>query len=362
MVEVCHMKLLQERVRLLVGSPGSLTTPIYSPGSSSTPIYSPGSSTPPRYSPGASTLRNGKCSNCKHLLDKITVLGPVPSKSAAEKGHYMPVCYGRPNIPNYATPLPLALRRNLQLQPEVVKNITLFEIEQLLCINGSTLRNIDGMPYPDDQYVVSSTNRIRCIKVSCLLLKIGDGGMFFLYGYGGTGKTFIWKTLSAALRSKGEIVLNVASSGIATLLLSGGRTAHSRFAIPINIHALQEKVEQATIVFWATFVAQETPLNDKSPSDVAPILIDFLVKVWRRVSRATCRPGNLSTLHFLKFSENSLEGLKILENKLESMKILENKLESLKLQENQPVDGLVPLSIKKYIQKCLREAVKEYSE
>ncbi|GJZ21697.1 hypothetical protein Tco_0558736 [Tanacetum coccineum] len=45
----------EERVRLLVGSPGASTTPIYSPSSSSTPIYSPGSSTPPRYSPGAST-------------------------------------------------------------------------------------------------------------------------------------------------------------------------------------------------------------------------------------------------------------------------------------------------------------------
>ncbi|GJW60962.1 hypothetical protein Tco_0110297 [Tanacetum coccineum] len=52
----------EERVRLLVGSPGASTTPIYSPGSSSTPIYSPGAS------------RNAECSNCKHLLDKITVL------------------------------------------------------------------------------------------------------------------------------------------------------------------------------------------------------------------------------------------------------------------------------------------------
>ncbi|GKE59830.1 hypothetical protein Tco_1510197, partial [Tanacetum coccineum] len=43
-------------------------------GSSSTLIYSPGSSTPPRYSSGASTSRNAKCSNCKYLLDKITVL------------------------------------------------------------------------------------------------------------------------------------------------------------------------------------------------------------------------------------------------------------------------------------------------
>ncbi|GKG27215.1 hypothetical protein Tco_0402918, partial [Tanacetum coccineum] len=42
----------------------SPTPPRYSLGSSSTPIYSPGSS----------TSRNAKCSNCKHLLDKITVL------------------------------------------------------------------------------------------------------------------------------------------------------------------------------------------------------------------------------------------------------------------------------------------------
>ncbi|XP_071712818.1 uncharacterized protein [Rutidosis leptorrhynchoides] len=61
-----------------------------------------------------------------------------------------------------------------------------------------------------------------------------NGGVFFLYGYGGTGKTFLWKTLSAAFRSKGQIVINVASSGIAALLLTGGRTAHSRFAILID--------------------------------------------------------------------------------------------------------------------------------
>jgi len=61
-------------------------------------------------------------------------------------------------------------------------------------------------------------------------------GLFFLYGYGGTGKTFIWRTMCAALRSKGEIVLAVASSGIAALLIPGGRTAHSRFAIPFLIN------------------------------------------------------------------------------------------------------------------------------
>ena len=61
----------------------------------------------------------------------------------------------------------------------------------------------------------------------------GSGGVFFLYGYGGTGKTFLWKTLCSAIRKRREIVFPVASSGIASLLLPKGRTAHSRFGIPL---------------------------------------------------------------------------------------------------------------------------------
>ena len=38
------------------------------------------------------------------------------------------------------------------------------------------------------------------------------------------------------VRLNGDIALAVASSGIAALLLPGGRTAHSCFKIPINIH------------------------------------------------------------------------------------------------------------------------------
>lgn len=120
------------------------------------------------------------------------------------------------------------------------------------------------MPFPDDEYILSSSNRLIHDEVSydkdalkvehdklfgslndeqkyvyetiISAVEKDEGGVFFVYGYGGTGKTFIWRTLSAALRSKGEIVLNVASSGIASLLLPGGRTAHSRFVIPIDIN------------------------------------------------------------------------------------------------------------------------------
>ncbi|CAF1956578.1 BnaC07g47950D [Brassica napus] len=46
------------------------------------------------------------------------------------------------------------------------------------------------------------------------------GGLFFVYGFGGTGKTFLWRLLSAPIRSRGKIVLNVASSGEERIYLS----------------------------------------------------------------------------------------------------------------------------------------------
>ena len=148
------------------------------------------------------------------------------------------------------------------LGDDEIKNLGLLEIEKLLVNGGRTLHDFHSMPYPRTQSLESSNNRLvtdeLCYDREALarehliyVSKFTDeqhhvydtimsaidsnhGGLFFVYGYGGTGKTFIWKTLSAAIRSKGDIVLNVASSGIASLLLPGGRTAHSRFKIPIN--------------------------------------------------------------------------------------------------------------------------------
>ncbi|SGY12473.1 BQ5605_C011g06518 [Microbotryum silenes-dioicae] len=61
------------------------------------------------------------------------------------------------------------------------------------------------------------------------------GKVFFIDAPGGTGKTFLEKTILARIRSEGKHALAVASSGIAALLLPKGRTAHSRFKIPIDI-------------------------------------------------------------------------------------------------------------------------------
>lgn len=89
----------------------------------------------------------------------------------------------------------------------------------------------------------------------------GTGGLFFVYGSGGCGKTFLWKTLCTGLRSEGKIVLPVASSGIAATLQPGGRTAHSRFHIPLKLdhysvagikHGTDfaELMQQTSLIIW----------------------------------------------------------------------------------------------------------------
>uniref|UniRef100_A0A0D3CNQ2 ATP-dependent DNA helicase n=1 Tax=Brassica oleracea var. oleracea TaxID=109376 RepID=A0A0D3CNQ2_BRAOL len=82
-----------------------------------------------------------------------------------------------------------------------------------------------------DRDIVKLTEEQRKIYDEIVDAVVNEkGGVFFVYGFGGTGKTFMWRLLSAAIRFKGEICLNTASSGIASLLLQGGRTAHSRFS------------------------------------------------------------------------------------------------------------------------------------
>ena len=61
-----------------------------------------------------------------------------------------------------------------------------------------------------------------------------SGQCFFLDGAGGCGKTTVATALIHAARSRGQIVLPCASSGIAATLLPKGQTAHSTFGIPVE--------------------------------------------------------------------------------------------------------------------------------
>ncbi|XP_013589401.1 PREDICTED: uncharacterized protein LOC106297775 [Brassica oleracea var. oleracea] len=96
-----------------------------------------------------------------------------------------------------------------------------------------------------------------------------DGKLFFVYGAGGTGKTFLYQTIISRIRSRKHIVLPVASSGIAALLLPNGRTAHSRFNIPLKLSEdklcnikpgtiLAELIEKTNLIIW-----DEAPMTHK---------------------------------------------------------------------------------------------------
>ena len=56
----------------------------------------------------------------------------------------------------------------------------------------------------------------------------------FLQASAGTGKTFVSNSIASYIRSRGDVVLCCATSGIAANLYVNGRTMHSRFKIPMN--------------------------------------------------------------------------------------------------------------------------------
>lgn len=62
---------------------------------------------------------------------------------------------------------------------------------------------------------------------------VGKGAVFFVDGVVGAGKTYTYSAILHKVRGMGAVALPVATSGIAALLLAGGRTAHSRFKIPV---------------------------------------------------------------------------------------------------------------------------------
>ncbi|KAH1238737.1 ATP-dependent DNA helicase PIF1 [Glycine max] len=177
----------------------------------------------------------------------------------------------------------------LQLDDRTLQNLVLLEIEELLQANQRSLRDYPSMPYPEDAncpaYLDNSlilaelnyNNQELRSEFEHLFSHMTDE-QASIYNQivevvnkdeGGTGKTYIWKTLASSLRADNKIVIMVASSGIASLLLPGGRTAHSKFKISVpvfedstcNIHQgtqLAELLNQTSLIIW-----DEAPMAHK---------------------------------------------------------------------------------------------------
>ncbi|XP_028125694.1 uncharacterized protein LOC114322548 [Camellia sinensis] len=178
---------------------------------------------------------------------------------------------------------------NISLEECELKNLGLLEIEHILNQNGRSLKEFPPMPLPSYRSGQMVTNRLireelnydsisEMQSFESLYVGLNDdqlkvfntimeaysthhGGLFFVYGSGGTGKTYLWSTLIAKFRSDKKIILSVASLGIAALLLPGGRTARSHFKIPldpdnssccsINQGAdLARLIQEASLIIW----------------------------------------------------------------------------------------------------------------
>ncbi|KAG2846381.1 hypothetical protein PC112_g1507 [Phytophthora cactorum] len=106
---------------------------------------------------------------------------------------------------------------------------------------------------------------------------------------GGTGKSTLLKHILAKVRLSGKIALAVASSDIASLLLMGGRIAHSTFKIPLKLNDtstcsiykqshLKGLIQKASLVIWDeapmthrhAFEAVDQSLRDLMDNDDEP--------------------------------------------------------------------------------------------
>ncbi|KAG3129897.1 hypothetical protein PI124_g20806 [Phytophthora idaei] len=107
--------------------------------------------------------------------------------------------------------------------------------------------------------------------------------LFFIDGPGGTGKSTLPKHILAMVRLSGKIALAVASSGIASLLLMGGRTAHSTFKIPFKLNDtstcsiykqshLKGLIQKASLVVW-----DEAPMIHRHAFEAVDRLLRDLV-------------------------------------------------------------------------------------
>ena len=153
---------------------------------------------------------------------------------------------------------------NRDFTQDEVCDYGLYLINNVLCNWGTQLLDIPGMPQIMHNWgVVAEGNRLINEQLNYnrdeLALRVtantaqfnnaqrevydavmasvnnNNGKIFFLHSAGGCGKTFVCNTIAAAVRAQGKIALCVASSGIASLLLEGGRTAHSTFKIPLQV-------------------------------------------------------------------------------------------------------------------------------
>ncbi|CAG8731812.1 17986_t:CDS:1, partial [Cetraspora pellucida] len=92
---------------------------------------------------------------------------------------------------------------------------------------------------PEDLAKIQTLNRTQKEIFDTVISYVNNNlsGTFLIDGPDGSEKTYLYKCILAMIRLLDFIALATASSGIASLIMPGGHTAHSRFKILIPVDA-----------------------------------------------------------------------------------------------------------------------------
>ncbi|KAJ3684336.1 hypothetical protein LUZ61_013500 [Rhynchospora tenuis] len=157
----------------------------------------------------------------------------------------------------------------LTINSDSLKDYILHKLGDILFLRGYSLQYVN-LPTPVLSRPMGFANRLLTEQYSYnTSVQSREGQLFFVYGHGGTGKTFVWQAITAVLRSEGRIVLTVASSGLSSLLLQGGVTGYSRFKIPLKLREgstcerkkntnLAQLLRETSLIIW-----DEAPMSNR---------------------------------------------------------------------------------------------------
>nr|GEV14731.1 DNA helicase [Tanacetum cinerariifolium] len=108
------------------------------------------------------------------------------------------------------------------------------------CMKDESRCNHFGLPTPPQDMLPILRNRLLMEETN-----YNPEKLIFIYGHGGTGKTFLWKAITTALRSKEKIVLAVASSDESTCHIKKNSQ-------------LADLLRRTNLIIW-----DEAPMNDR---------------------------------------------------------------------------------------------------
>jgi len=146
--------------------------------------------------------------------------------------------------------------------------------------------DVDEMAtWVDEQRAIFNLDQAAAFDAVLKSVTNNQGHFFFIHAAGGCGKTFLCNTIAAEVRRRGQVALYVASSGIAALLLDGGRTSHSHFKIPLFIHEdsvaglkrnsyMFPVLQQTKVIIW-----EEVPMQYKYNIDAVDQCLRDLLEV-----------------------------------------------------------------------------------